>query len=802
MDDVLKEITVGALLHDIGKVIQRANETPERKRHQEWGEEWFKGLPSKIKHYLGPCDPFILRHHALKKEDPKYAILDVFAPGFRGDLALVWEADNLSAGERKEDPEEELENLEFDLSMPLYSIFNKVFRPLKQYRSYPPVALADEGIPFPEDPRPITPGDYQRLLERFERGLEEGPTEDPVQHLLNLLESSFSFVPSETAFRRDDASTYPDVSLYDHLKLTAAIASCMYHYFLDKGKSPGDLSREEIADRDEARFLLVGGDFSGIQDFIYTVSYRAALKGLRARSFYIELLLEHFADTTLQKLSLTRANLIYLGGGSLYFLAPNTEKIKDVLRKRQEVFNRYLLKEHGGKLFFALSFIELNGYSLLGRPSQCPPVSEAWQKVHQKLEEQKNRKFQGIIDRSFFLPPEGDFGLPCGICQKISPEVNQETDPETGEIYLICRTCEELQKLGGELPKANYIEVTPLKGPFALTIEDRNYRLSEKPSESAKRFFSINHWHRDAVTLWFANYPRKGLDFSEVVEKALGARYLGTFRADVDNLGQLFSLGIPERARTLSRMATLSRMFSLFFKRYINDIAEGKIPEELSFNSILGRERTKGDRELVVVYSGGDDLFVTGAWSDVVEFAIEMRRAFKGFVAHNPSITISGGLVLTPPKFPIYRISQLAAEAESRAKANHKDGREKDSASLFDEIHFWDEWEEALKKILEPLSKLGELKGRHFVPYFSRGLVYKLLALSEKGEKLERKNKELAYFILPPMVYVLRRSRPKKGQEIWEELLKGALSWDLKESLRWLKLAKGPLKWLDYMMRG
>ena len=59
-------------------------------------------------------------------------------------------------------------------------------------------------------------------------------------------------------------------------------------------------------------------DISGIQSFIYTIGEKGALKGLRARSFYLEIMMEHIVDELLEKLSLSRANLIYTGGGHCY----------------------------------------------------------------------------------------------------------------------------------------------------------------------------------------------------------------------------------------------------------------------------------------------------------------------------------------------------------------------------------------------------------------------------------------------------------------------------------------------------
>ena len=75
-------------------------------------------------------------------------------------------------------------------------------------------------------------------------------------------------------------------------------------------------------------FLLLSMDMSGIQDFIYNISGSKALKSLRSRSFYLEIMLEVIVDQLLEKLELTRANLLYTGGGHAYLLVSNTDKGK------------------------------------------------------------------------------------------------------------------------------------------------------------------------------------------------------------------------------------------------------------------------------------------------------------------------------------------------------------------------------------------------------------------------------------------------------------------------------------------
>lgn len=88
---------------------------------------------------------------------------------------------------------------------------------------------------------------------------------------------------------------------------------------------------------DEEMFLLYSMDISGIQNFIYTIGEKGALKGLRARSFYLEIMMEHIVDELLEKLSLSRANLIYAGGGHCYLLLANTDDTRDILEHYEKV---------------------------------------------------------------------------------------------------------------------------------------------------------------------------------------------------------------------------------------------------------------------------------------------------------------------------------------------------------------------------------------------------------------------------------------------------------------------------------
>jgi CRISPR-associated protein Csm1 len=99
-----------------------------------------------------------------------------------------------------------------------------------------------------------------------------------------------------------------------------------------------------LVDNPDATDLgLIAGDLSGIQKFIYTIASDGALKSLRARSFYLELVTEEIVQQLLEELKLPRTNVIYAGGGNLYLLASNdTIKVQAALGTIRERFNKWL----------------------------------------------------------------------------------------------------------------------------------------------------------------------------------------------------------------------------------------------------------------------------------------------------------------------------------------------------------------------------------------------------------------------------------------------------------------------------
>ena len=86
-------------------------------------------------------------------------------------------------------------------------------------------------------------------------------------------------------------------------------------------------------------------------------------------------------------------------------------------------------------------------------------------------------------------------------------------------------------------------------------------------------------------------------------------------------------------------------------------------------------------RSVTVVYSGGDDVFLLGAWNDTLEAALRIRSAFEAFSCG--ALTISAGVYLTDEHYPV----RLSAAASGELEDLAKEQPEKNAICLFDGTH-------------------------------------------------------------------------------------------------------------------
>lgn len=553
---------------------------------------------------------------------------------------------------------------------------------------YPHVELAEGRVVYPqslEGARAAGSGadSWKTLLDELDLA------SCSVTALARILEIAASYRP---------AKHLPDVSLYDHTKLTAAIASCLQMY----GAEHADMDFSRI--RKEETFLLVSGDLSGVQKFIYTIPSAGALKSLRGRSFYLDILLEQAADEILSHAGVSRSCLLYTGGGHFYLLLPNTEPCQSLLKAFAASINDWFLAHVGMRLYLAMAWTPCTSEAFMGiAPGGA---GEPFRKVSRQLSKEKLQRYTPeqlaqLFNASSPIHHRADPQRECSICHISSSHLApyHEASPET----LACPSCRGLYRIGERMLRfdAFLITTTPAEDAVPIPGFERELFLRAVDSSvvSADRSNVVRLYvknqcfshHPKAVYLWLADYISRNadgsvLEFSDLAalsggsEEAHSIRRLGVLRADVDNLGAAFIAGFPEKYATLSRTGALSRSLSLFFKCYLPMICAGKLAMPGAKNtkrfSLFSAEK-EAARHVHVIYAGGDDLFLVGAWDDLVEAAVDFRRAFSQFT--DGKLSFSAGIGFFPAKCPVSVLAEKTGQLEDVAKDNPG----KDSIALF-----------------------------------------------------------------------------------------------------------------------
>lgn len=469
------------------------------------------------------------------------------------------------------------------------------------------------------------------------------------------------------------ARSHPDVSLYDRARSMAAIALCL---------------RE--AQQEPAPFLLIRGDISGIQAFLYKLASpdeeggtKNIAKRLRGRSLFLVLLAETVALHYLRALDLPPTNLLYSGGGHFLILAPHTAAVKDKWKQAEEKVNRWLIDQHRGELALVS----------VATPAERPLMddfSRLMQCSSSELERAKRQKFRSVLDAGLFELP--DYPQTMDVCPVCQADFVKDSRPT-------CRACAGHVETGRRIVRAQYLvrfEGDDAGGEFAdlgfawkladdWTEVSRLVASTQADRVHVERFNNSDFLPSVGMApenpnLSFGFRPlgqyapvdeEDGgpLDFKLLAGlNAAAYPLLGVVRLDVDSLGAIFASGL-----SLPQTTALSREMETFFSGYVNTLAQ--------------------EHEMYITYAGGDDLFAVGSWINAIEFGRALRQDFDRFSGGNPNLTFSGGVLFCKPDFPIGRAAQATGKLEKRAK----DAEGKNAACLFDEVVSWDRLEELLE---------------------------------------------------------------------------------------------------------
>lgn len=604
---------------------------------------------------------------------------------------------------------------------------------------------------------------YHKLWDAFVAGLKAIPTSHRtswplwLDHFDTIWLTYTHAIPSATAF-----GIRPEVSLYDHSKTTAALAVALWrwHHAMSRENTDAIKQLSTRTDWNEKKFLLIQGDFFGIQDFIFaegSQTNRQAAKLLRGRSLYVSLLMECAALKILETLNLPSTSQIINAAGKCLIVAENTAETIAKLKAVQSELNQWFLNNTYGIAGIGLAWKTASSNDFIGDAN----FTTLMKQLFEELENAKLQRFDLCTQHSAVLPMES-FKSPCAWHGHLPAD--EKTEPHSAAItrdqilmgkqlvtnkrLLILNNDENLYNEKGHTQKCElkifgysiaFTEDTEITGKFAPLVKQNalrrcwDFALPENSEEIlwhgyARRNINgyvpyINDQDKDECNLGryqnINDKDNKELDIGTIKTfnhiacedrqlakngKWIGQVALSTLKGDVDNLGRIFREGLKNT--TFAKVSSLSRQMNAFFAIYLPCLCKNKYPDTYT------------------VFAGGDDFFLIGPWYKTQQLASEMSFAFKTYVANNPDIHFSVGIIITKPGYPIHALAEAAEEALGTAKQYEG----KNAINLFSRTVPWHKWQ----LLAEAENQLADLKERYKL---STGYLYSLFSLLEMAEK-------------------------------------------------------------------
>lgn len=508
----------------------------------------------------------------------------------------------------------------------------------KDVVSFIPPHQLSPVIQMPVSERPDVNEYYEQFVKVISDQVSRG--KDPA-NCLELWTSNLGF-----------SERYADLSLYEFIRLTSGIAECL--------------------ERGNGKLRLAGGSVSGIQSYLYELVSKNAAKLLKGRSFYIQLLADSIMDELHNNYNLSGFSKVYSSGGGFYVLIPDSEDAVQAFEKFAQDVTQKLYKIHKTSLNIELAITESFGSNA--------NVSKVWDEIFEKL---GSRKFDRLRYNDSLL---ADFLSPVelGGTRDKDPITNDEmaATENIKSVYgvKVSQITAEQLELGKKLRLANFwvISRTRLaqRTPTLMDPFGKYHYLLDQINHidtSQCTIYALNKANIEDTQVYFYggnNYPvyetddtsgeaayQKGdiIPFDRMVDNEHFER-LAILRMDVDNLGAIFSEQMINKLYTVNwlRYACVSKSLDMFFKGHLNILQE---EVERRFNA-AGKS--------VIIYAGGDDLFIVGQWDIALALSDEIKSRFSQWSCNN--LTLSGGIQMLPAKFPIMQAAKMSEAAEKRAK--------------------------------------------------------------------------------------------------------------------------------------
>jgi len=597
--------------------------------------------------------------------------------------------------------------------------------------------------------------EYVELHKTFIERANAIPADLPFPHylswLLRVMEDHLWCVPSSSY------KSVPDISLFDHSRMTAAVAQALWLYHQGTGTTPAHGDTEE-------KFLFCGGELSGIQDTLFEISPesgKGAAKLLRGRSFHIQAETQSVVLHILREFGLLEVAAVMNAGGKFILLLPNLPGVEARLTALQDRIDIHFRDRFHGMLSLSLAWMALTHAKLNLRV-----FHESLDTFNMLLDEAKLSRYGSLLSKEGHIIEAGyaDFSDHdvCPICRARPATEKRVHSLEEPDVCCSCR--DQIDYIGTRLPKAAFFKYTtkqekgrvPLFEGIYLEIVDSNregpivpdgddlliqgvrgqgkygrFRVAGYIPLIEEKDFAVKGFLKTAKKDYGENRTEKELckfpkTFNLIAAKAgivctnqdgkaclRGRDLLALAKADVDSLGLILGIGLQGRL-SLSRFASLSRMLDIFFAEWLVEIVKAKYPDTY------------------VVYAGGDDLFLLGPWNQTLRLMAEIHKDFGDYCAANPDVSLSCGLHLTKSHTPLRRSVELASDNLEKAK-QRREGKDavKDGVHIWGRTLSWQAFQHQLelgdklvKLALDPQSKISTV------------FLHRMLEYSRKAQRI------------------------------------------------------------------
>ncbi|WP_168198226.1 type III-A CRISPR-associated protein Cas10/Csm1 [Crassaminicella thermophila] len=738
-------VAIGGLFHDIGKVLRRSRLKSKGKSHSIQSEKYVKDYFSNIdflKDEELELIEYIARYHHVSDENISKALKEnSMMEEVLKYIKYVKKADGESAGERKIEGKNKrsIEDNPFTNMLSLmWQAFNdrkynsnfNYFRPnifsrLNMPKKYIEKEEISSYVNIMKNELGRDLDNLRQYNERFKEHEDEF-----VACLQYLMKEYTSYITS------CGKEIVRDISMYNHSVTTAALALCRC-----------------IDEKDKQRineYILLHGRIYDIQKYIYGDINKRIEKPLRrvlTRSNIISILNTIIPYEIIQELKLYTTNILFCGGGTFSLLLPKkyedeAEKIIERIKKKvAEIFENKIYIEYVLKTINVRDKKKEYSYKTHKKyMKEFYEYKKDFQKANNELNQKKYNRSIYLIDFNKNCKEEYYKCSNCGINTKRRDKCSIcqiEENWMDKDIYDVKIAYEKMRVENIEAYEK--LEATK-KGQTVILFDEKNIEKYKDKYPIGGIYpvgkYSIpksNELCKKCSIKDICDEKSDGkiLSLTCIEKLSKNERLVATAKIDLDDMAFLMyyiypvskkdkkSKNVEKYPFAISRLANLADLINVFFTQHLVSVVKNKYTEDI-----------------FILYSGGDDILLTGNWERVYDFVLEINKTFNRYIGQKSekrNITLTSSIVLHKATRPfnmvlkeVNRNMSLAKETKNLVIINEVI-QEQESRFRGICINY-----KNLKKAKKIISKYTEWIEEEKI---SRGLLYDLVTIMNMRKK-------------------------------------------------------------------